>query len=82
MLVVDAETPPDVEVLQLEPLGVDLLDKVAHDYGGVAEDADLGDGGAQVAVHAHKLDLGGLLLDLVEEPLRGSGRGRWGEEKE
>ena len=31
----------DVEVLQLEALGVDPLDEVAHDDGGVAEHAHL-----------------------------------------
>ena len=48
----------------------DLLDKVHHQHGGVAEDVDLCDGGAQVAVYAHQLQRGGVPLDLVQEPLQ------------
>jgi hypothetical protein len=34
--VVDAKAAADVEVAQLEPLRVDLVDEPAHDRGGVA----------------------------------------------
>ncbi len=75
VVVVNAQATTDVEVLEVKALVTDLLDEVAHDDGSVPEDVDLGDGGAQVAVHAHQLNRGGG-ADVVQEPLQAAGEGR------
>ena len=72
--VIDAQAAADVEVGRVEALGADLAHEAEHDVRGVAENVHLGDGGAQVAVHARQLQQR-LSPNPLQEPLHAQQEG-------
>jgi hypothetical protein len=69
VVVVNAQSPSNVEVLEVEPFRANLLDEVHHDTRRIPEDIHLRDGGSEMRVHAHQLELWGRFY-LVQEPLQ------------
>eukprot|EP00166_Cyanidium_caldarium_P001060 ctg_1475.g289 len=69
--IVDAQTAADIQVAQrVEARLSNALHKLQHQRGGIAEQFHLGDGAAQMRVHAHQLQRVVVVPNGLQEPIQ------------